>query len=714
MVVVVVLGLMNFHLPSDRSGRGWAMFFRRKAPKAQEGAREEAGHLLCLYVAEYGWVATTIDVQTNAVVSDDSGPMGDTKAWTAASLESGIRLAAQKLGRRRLSEIREIRILYDDPAVLYSDSRDHALRSGSPGAIREHGARLLDVAACTYGERHLQQTPHDLDHLGDKDMEFASGEKPQDKVHAFADVASVRNVLSQLDAGALKVTTLTPVGDLLLNQALNLSPGANAVLYVAEFNSYFALANPQYGIAFVRVLPVGMKSLVMAIAEANSISTKEVEDALADRDFISGVQIGLNDGGEDVIAQSPYERTLAPLLTNFMSELSTTVEFFEKHRGGGRVPAIAIYGSLDRIQGLKALISNNLEIPVNFQSSTMIEMFRQCQPQSLINLLNGADGSLLTVGRMEYSFSKDRFISTEELARQTISIKQSNASREQPSRVAALRAGRGANSLARGRGAIRKRQTKEIRGPVAELWAKLTSRETQQVAKRWGQREVATTSKPRNDRQYLMLLGVLVFAVFYVAWMRFDDLAIRHERRVSEFAKLVFDNQRLRDQIARLGIKGLPDQIAVADKVLWSDKFLSLARNLDKAMWLTDVYLSDESRQIGNQTVLSKKLTLEGAVLPSVHGHILKISEYIDRLLKDETYFMGDFREISFEGAHVDASEENHVVRFTIAAWYDENKRVETKSAKPSGGPVPLSDALQNVDKRNVALENVVDKPRAK
>lgn len=690
------------------------MFFRKKEAKTQQGALEEAGHLLCLYVAEHGWVATTIDVQTNAIVSDDSGPMGDSKAWTAASVESGFRLAAQKLGRRRLAEIREIRILYDEPAVLYSDSRDRALRSGSPGAIREYGARLLDVAACTYGERHLQHTPDDLDHRGDKDMEFASGEKPQDKVYAFTDVASIRNVLSRLDAGALKVTTLTPVGDLLLNQALNVSPGANAVLYVAEFNSYFALANPQYGIAFVRVLPVGLKSLVMAIAEANSISTKEVEDALADRDFISGVQIGLNDGGEDAIAQSPYDRVLAPLLTNFMSELSTTVEFFERHRGGGRLPAITIYGSLDKIQGFKALISNNLEIPVNFHSSALIEMFRQCQPQSLINLLNGADGSLLTVGRMEYSFSRDKFISTEELARETISIQQSNAPREQSSRVAALRAGKGTKSLARGRAAMREMQTKKSRGLGAELWAKLTFQETQQVTKRWGQRQVATTDSPRNDKQYFMLLGVLVFAVFYVAWMRFDDLTIRHERRVSEFAKMVFENQRLRDQIARLGAHGLPDQVAIADKVLWSDKFLSLARNLDKAMWLTDVYLSDESRQIGNQTVLSKKLTLEGAVLPSVHGHILKISEYIDRLLKDKTYFMGDFREITFEGAHVDASEENHVVRFTIAAWYDENKRLETKSAKPSGGPAPLSETLQNVDKRNVVLENVVDKPRAK
>ena len=133
---------------------------------------------------------------------------------------------------------------------------------------------------------------------------------------------------------------------------------------------------------------------------------------------------------------------------------------------------------------------------------------------------------------------------------------------------------------------------------------------------------------------------------------------------------------------------------------------MSLADNMDKAMWITDVYLSDEQRAVGGENILSKKLVLEGAVLPSTVGHILNIAQYIERLLKDEKFFMSDFRDITFEGAEIDASESDHVVRFTLEAWYDENKRINLSAG--ANEPMTLKKMQSNVDKRTEAQEKTL------
>ncbi len=117
-------------------------------------------------------------------------------------------------------------------------------------------------------------------------------------------------------------------------------------------------------------------------------------------------------------------------------------------------------------------------------------------------------------------------------------------------------------------------------------------------------------------------------------------------------------------------------------------------------------YLINETATFNAQSISARKLTIEGAVLPSTNGHILEIARYIARLTKDKL-FMRDFSRVTFEGAAIDTQEAAHVVKFTLDAWYDETKVVAEVGKGKGGGPT--GNLMKKVDSRTEKLESVRD-----
>ena len=104
-----------------------------------------------------------------------------------------------------------------------------------------------------------------------------------------------------------------------------------------------------------------------------------------------------------------------------------------------------------------------------------------------------------------------------------------------------------------------------------------------------------------------------------------------------------------------------------------------------------------------------KKLVLQGAALPSTDGHILKIADYVEKLETEKRFnFMADFRDITFQGAAIDATETDPVIRFSLAAWYDEAKRVENRDRGPSSGGTANVGDVQRINRdRTQELESL-------
>ena len=72
---------------------------------------------------------------------------------------------------------------------------------------------------------------------------------------------------------------------------------------------------------------------------------------------------------------------------------------------------------------------------------------------------------------------------------------------------------------------------------------------------------------------------------------------------------------------------------------------------------------------------------------------------------------MSDFRDITFEGAQIDVEETDHVVRFNINAWYDENKRAKIISEEEDGGS-PLQTMQSSAKKTQRAQDASLSTPQ--
>ncbi|MCW2244314.1 hypothetical protein [Azospirillum canadense] len=205
-----------------------------------------------------------------------------------------------------------------------------------------------------------------------------------------------------------------------------------------------------------------------------------------------------------------------------------------------------------------------------------------------------------------------------------------------------------------------------------------------------------------KDRPYFALFGLLTVLLLMLAMQKNDELEAQRAAAASQTARVFDESTRLHQRLA--GPLRPADQ-AGADKVLWTEKFLIIGRNIDQRMWLTDVYLATEAAVAGSSNVVRKKLVIEGAVLPSTEGHVLEVSRFIAKLEDAAKHdFMNDFREIRFQGVTLDQAESDPVIRFGIEAVYDENKRVQARQqgAAPAG---TLGDMQDKVRGRNDEVE---------
>ena len=688
------------------------MFFRRKKPEAQAEDSTRESKTLYLHIAENGWNARVTGPDGASIGDDEFENVSDPKAEGSDRTEIIIKDAVRHFSKRRLRDVGSIHMLLDEQDVLVIDGKEQSSKAPNPMILRELGSRKLNVEQTTYGTRKFGLSGRregKSSGWANWDVDAKDGDKGE--VFAFLESAKLENYLSQLDVAALKLASVVPVVDVLLRRIEALPQVASACIYMADHNTYLAMGFPDMGMASIRTIPIGIHSFVDAVAKAQSVSAKVALSALSNRDYISSIDFSAQNSTDENLTSSVYDRALAPLLSKFFGEINSTLEYYSEHRAAGPISCVEIIGALDRVKGIRELFEANIHGAVTFPAEGLLEKFVSHVTQGAANLLSGSDGSLLSVGRTRYSYSENKFVETEVLAQQRAEIETEKSSKVPEGRVSRFRGNKGGRSGSKVKsGSKNKDKSIKSKGAAPKKEGFLSrARGVGKSAKVGDVRQQGAMDKTarKQDRAGVMLVLLSAFGILYFAWTKFESVSIEHLVSVSALQKAI-DAGAVNRQEA--GKKGTVQSsiLPVADKVLWSEKFLSLSKNMDRKMWFTDVYLSDEQRDVGGENILSKKLVLEGAVLPSTDGHIKRIANFIERLLEDEEFFMNDFRDITFEGAERDLSESDDVVRFTLDAWYDENKRINLPPGGGAGKLMGIDQMQSNVDKRTEALDKVV------
>ncbi|MDP6814054.1 MAG: hypothetical protein QF582_12645 [Alphaproteobacteria bacterium] len=652
-------------------------FFKRGAEKKADvdSVSTSALSALYLYVSDAGWQAQLVD--------GAGQPEGERRQEDCATLtgdiserlETIIGRASKAMSRADRKSIGQIHLMLGDAKTLVRDNASGELNRANASTIRQFAQQQLNCAAASFGTTAATAAT-----VGDDSKKLLFG---------LTDAAGLRNALNQFDETAVKVRRVTPAAAVLARDAA-LNEGVYCGVIFDAYGATVVAVDGDRDCTVVRALPIGVMSLVAAVAATTRVNLAKAQTGLAQRDRLA--EINLDDGAEEDgarLAKGPFHDALAPLLRGLKQEIEATLRYVVEQRMARLPERIEVLGDLDMVNGLRQWLDANLELAVVPSERDLLELFRAEDPTASMNLLTGADGPLVVVGRIRYRYTQDGFVEQNKAAPTDINIER----RQRPAK-------RRDRNRQRGKSGSRGGQRRGRGGGGGATFFGINFGRSGQSGESGGEVELSAS----QERLYYLALGVFFFALLYFGYANYyGDAVKRYQRAHGAYNVALQSNKKSRRNLKESRSKAVDQALLVRrdeNKVLWSEKMLAIAGHMDDKMWISDVYLTSEKATVNEQDISARKLIIEGAVLPSTHGHLLEIAQYIRRLTSDD-WFMRDFSQITFEGAAIDAAEATHVVKFEINGWYDEAKRL---SGDQEGGGA-TGKMMQKVGTRNKKME---------
>jgi len=632
---------------------------------------------LYLYLSDTEWRAQFVSPDGTAV----GDPIGDAviiaknNKTSFADSKAIIHRALKEIKDRQIRGIGTVSIVLSDPGIILLDNLDSHFSSANVAKIRQYGAETL----------HCEEVSYGFSRFGPTEKAGLSSARSDQGVFGLADVAVLRRYLGQLDQLAVKTVMIAPVTQNTLFDAQLYPDQAMCGIYVGARSTQVVIGNASRGSITTRKLPIGLYSLVDAVADANNVSITDALTALARRDCLSQVLLdpGISGQSENHVP-GQFERILGGPVRALGDDIDRTLQYFDVQRMGGKPNAIKLYGPAAVINGLAAWLGNRLGIEVTDANATILSDLIHRPRTDGLNLLEGAKSPLIILGRTNYSWDKDRFLPAHEL--------DSDEAAEEKA-AAGIISGKAVIS---GK-TVAKREPPPASPGFSGLFgrAKATGNAKGNTKRRSSARRRPPPPEPqKGTRAGFALLAIFAFVFLYGGYKTFIALKIsEYSALANVYLGTLQQNTSLRSKKILATASSPAKHVAGSGqhKVLWTEKFLALGCYATKAVWLTDVFLTTASTTAAGKLEKTQKLTIKGAILPSTDGHLLQISDYIRRLEEDKRgLFMGDFKRITFEGATVDYEDVEEIIRFTVEGWYDKNK---PKPAKKPLGPDDLSMA---------------------
>lgn len=579
-----------------------ALFGNRNKADAQVDASQLASTLF-LYIGARQWIARPPDAPLDGS-QDLRGEAADNDLVGVERIEALLGEFVSRLPEKVVRQVEGISIVLDDDSTLYRDNRDPQLAGSTTATIPELGRQYVGCQQVAFGQAALD-SPHEK-------------KGPDPTVYGFIDITTIKRYLAALGDLATKVTELVPLPYLLMQRALRAKSDVYGGFRIGWHDTQVVMVNKAFGAVFVRTLRGGLHAMIAAVAAESRMPEKEVIKALATRSM-----------GDASTGRDALSRSLKPHADSLIRELRSTLDYFETQNGCGRPTSLEMIGDTAPFKGFEQWMGAALAVPcVPIGESALSLLAAQDHPLAF-NLLTNSGQSLISIGRESYSFQNKRFRKTEA---------RSGSADKTPRALQGRRARRDAERSAKG-------------GFLGRLFGKETAPQ-------------ARSSGPAEASKFRAMFVAIVLVILYAGYDEIGSAAKKHSNSVRAY-RSVLNELRKTQQPSLPGSSKTAGKI-VEDKVLWTEKFLSLADHMGVYLWVTDVYLNEGKE--------AQTLVMEGAAIPDDDGHIAKISDFIELLTQDKKRFMGDFRDIQFGGAQIQGDEKSGIIEFNLTANYNRTK----------------------------------------
>ena len=160
---------------------------------------------------------------------------------------------------------------------------------------------------------------------------------------------------------------------------------------------------------------------------------------------------------------------------------------------------------------------------------------------------------------------------------------------------------------------------------------------------------------------------------------------------------------------------GLKEKIFIdtnSNKILWTEKFITIAKSMPDEIWLSSIRLENSEKEIEGKKVTFSRVILDGRCLPSSIGHISTIATYMKKLMNSDKNFRRDFINVSFGGAESIFDEFNrNLISFQLYCNFRKNINIQEikKEIEPQKQSIVenIKSIKKNTKKKNQILENI-------
>ena len=207
----------------------------------------------------------------------------------------------------------------------------------------------------------------------------------------------------------------------------------------------------------------------------------------------------------------------------------------------------------------------------------------------------------------------------------------------------------------------------------------------------------------------IFLISLFVGFGFYQLFFYVTDIERKFNSKVQSY-QLNVNSVTLKEEKLAQG-----DKVFIStgiDKILWTEKFVTLSKNMPDAIWFSSIRLENVAKEIEGKKITSTRVVLDGRCLPSSEGHINTIANYMDNLMSADDNFRKDFIDVSFGGAETSFdSFDRKLISFKLYLNFRRNINIEyiKKEVSPKDKSIVenLDSIKENSNKKTEILKNI-------